>query len=202
MICLIGCKRAWKRFFDVQFGEKVEASLLAPYAALPLKMKARTNLGQLFHVGAAVGTRVFGVRWPQHVALFDALDEGRAGRLALHTRASILCGIVHTDWHWACFFYRRGDDRAWISDGLRQPQIKDAVTSAMLHISETPWFQKHSPPSQPAAEFMLVPNQPDEWSCGHRVLQSFLFVLEHFQKHQEIPDAIPPDSLSDEAVKN
>lgn len=190
-------QKAWEGFYEYQFCELVEESLLRPYVAEPFKLGVQSSLGQILHVGASIAYKVFGEDWPKHVALFDGLAEEHDNRLACHRQAKLACGIVHTDWHWACFFYKLGDARVWISDGMQQNQIKDAVLSVMVHISEQPWFQLQPDPSAlPEICYMLVPKQEDTWSCGHRVALSLLAVLENFKAHGEVPNAISDDQIS------
>eukprot|EP00434_Breviolum_minutum_P032853 symbB.v1.2.029056.t1/scaffold3142.1/size62523/1 len=193
---------AWTAF-EQHDCERVEESLLRPFRPLRLQMDHRTDLGQLFHGGASVGYKLWGEKWPRYFAFFDGLSEAHQGRLDLHHRAEVICGIVHTDWHWACFFYKLGTQKVLISDGLKNQQILDAVISVMHHIAQHPWFQRNPElaSSPPDPMFMLVPMQEDTWSCGHRVILSMLAVLEHYKQHGELPDALSEDDISYELIK-
>ena len=80
-------------------------------------------------------------------------------------------------------------------DGKENPSVRERVEH---------WVQKISTPDQ---QFRLlcakVPRQPDEWSCGHRVVLTARLVLQSalLSDSGRLPDKLPEDFASPEKIK-
>ena len=194
-------QKAWHEYFLWQHCEKVEDLLLSPYQAEPMAWGVRTNQGQIFHMWVAICFKFFGEQWPLHIALIDGMSEAHDERLILHPKAKLVCCLLHTDLHWACFFYQYGAPYAWISDGMTDSQIKDAAVAVLLQCSGSYWFQSDPGVQVPSVAHMLVPKQTDDWSCGHRTMLSLLHVLQHYKNHASLPDTIPEEEMDDDAIR-
>ena len=181
---------------------RVEDSLLDPYEWQAVSLGKMMSYGQVFHACAAACHRVWGDQWPLKIAVFNGLSEQHDDRLAMHMKAHIICALLYTDSHWACLFYKRGDPKAFVADGLKKPEIMDAARAALLHISWTSWFGSSSSSQPPSVEWMQVPSQGDGWSCGHRVILCLLFVLNACKKIGQMPQSIPDHKLSEKSIED
>ena len=123
-------QKVGKAFAELLAVGRVEDSLLDPYEWQPVSLGKMMSYGQVFHACAAACHRVWGDQWPLKIAVFNGLSEQHDDRLAMHMKAHIICALLYTDSHWACLFYKRGDPKAFVADGLKDHGCRQGSTSS------------------------------------------------------------------------
>ena len=106
--------------------------------------------------------------WPQHVGVLTADDEERASALDLQWSARLLLIVLQTPRHWSLLAVQKLDDgtaSAVYYDTLKGRTCWDLAVAALAHLQEKKWLQ-----DVPVPQAAGVPQQPDPWSCGHRVV--------------------------------
>ena len=166
--------------------EDIEDSLLQPWA--PAAFSAgKMDMGQVLHGCCAILRLRMGKDWCKKVALVNALCEERLQRLLFHPTAGLVLGILFTDHHWALLAYVKGSHKALVYDGLKDQRILDAGVAFMFHVEAG---------TATDTSFANVPQQCDEWSCGHRVILHLNFLLKHMAEGNRLPEEVPPGQVS------
>ena len=91
-------------------------------------------------------------------------------RLGLHHHATLIAVILCDESHWALMLMRRGDDRAFVFDGLRKATIMEQARAFAVMASE-----KHKAKYEVVQADVAL--QGDAWSCAHRALCTLDAVL-------------------------
>ena len=111
-----------------------------------------------------------GPLWPKYCCLALASQEQAVDRLGLHHHATLIAVILCDESHWALMLMRRGDDRAFVFDGLRKATIMEQARAFAVMASE-----KHKAKYEVVQADVAL--QGDAWSCAHRALCTLDAVL-------------------------
>ena len=103
--------------------------------------------------------------------------------------------LLYSEDHWAFTVTRVGEWSPLIYDGLRLSKIKEAAATFCVWLEEM-----YKLPDAPSPAFAESYSQDDSWSCGHRILSSWRYLLQTrlLQKPFSAPIAqysIPEDVL-------
>ena len=171
--------------------EDVQAQLLGNYPFSEVVL-GRLTCAQLLHGCVRIAAAAYGERWVAHIALILASVEERSNWLSLFpANVPLRAAIIQDETHWALLMVHKaeksGRHRAVLYDSLQKDSVVDASTALLMH-----WFGNALPPIYVAT----VDAQSDDWTCGLRVLASFLGCLKCVLSSQSLPRVLPPLTCS------
>ena len=170
-------------------GRDVAKLLLRNMPNSPI-LKSMLDIGQVLRGCLAVARAFFGDEWTHHVTIVSCGDL-----TSFHGQvADTLFGVLYSDSHWALLCVHEG--QGVVFDGKRNPVCWNQAAAFLHHLKEAGC--KVSGSQQKAS----CPQQPDEWSCGHRVIAAMDLILDSLQVSGVLPKKLDGNMLNEESVQS
>ncbi|CAE7714428.1 FEN1 [Symbiodinium sp. CCMP2592] len=158
-------------------GLAIAKKLLAAYPYRDITASL-LDLGQVLRGCLSVAGKHFGNSWPGQLCIGSCGDvQSWRGQESRN-----LAGVLYSENHWAllCIF----NGRALVYDGLRNSTCYDHAVAFVKY-----WEELGHVVAAPLA-FAACTAQPDQWSCGHRVVLHLDSVLQALQSTGCMPEAV------------
>ena len=131
----------------------VERALLSAYDCFPLRPLSSKDCLDMFALlrgCIAIARDVFGKSWAADVSIMDG-GCFQKSKHVLTAASKAVCAILHNQWHWALFVWKKDQDHAVIYDGKFDGEITNmgsAVAHAIASSTSAPgdksWKRMHT----------------------------------------------------------
>ncbi|CAE7455070.1 unnamed protein product [Symbiodinium sp. KB8] len=160
--------------------------------------RERCDLAQVAH-GLLAACKHWGQElWNKRFGVVNVGNEERGQLLRRQLHVQTCFGIVYSPSHWCLLVLHRppaSPPIAYLYDGLASAVCADSAQAFLCHAQNAGWTQ--SPLSLTLAR---VSRQPDEWSCGHRVIIKANLVLAHLHRFGTLPQSMDGPTSQDVEV--
>ena len=160
--------------------------------------RERCDLAQVAH-GLLAACKHWGQElWNKRFGVVNVGNEERGQLLRRQLHVQTCFGIVYSPSHWCLLVLHRppaSPPIAYLYDGLASAVCADSAQAFLCHAQNAGWTQ--SPLSLTLAR---VSRQPDDWSCGHRVIITANLVLAHLHRFGTLPQSMDGPTSQDVEV--
>ena len=171
--------------------EAVENHLLKNYGLLPIPADQPLHIGHLLHGMVRICKKVCPFPWTNHASIIDVGGNAATMVYFMQPNPLLHLGVVHSESHWALAVLEKATQVCVLYDGKDNPVCEERARK---------WAEGWD--SDIAFHKAATPYQPDDFSCGQRVLLATDFILRCvYHGLAGPPKALPLDLPADFASK-
>ena len=166
------------------FQEHMERIYLSPFPKEKIELNAHLHYGHLIHGLVSLCRKAFTrIEWTCCIAIVDASSTVSVAFYRQQQFADLMFIILSSPHHWALMVLHNREKTARLYDGKSNHVCRTQAENWLESLNQGFTLQ-----------LAQVPEQVDEWSCGHRVLLSAKYVIGFaFQNPDriEVPEVVP-----------